>query len=119
MDEIENARIACEISAIRIKEIQSTGAEDYPDIRAKERTLEIEKSNLRYRKEILVRTTLEHSIDIHRNFFFKNARALQQDPNHILKFVPEVDAFEFPSIANLKEQVKYWQVANERLNMKY
>ena len=119
MDEIENARIACEISAIRIKEIQSTRPEDYPDSRAKDRTLELEKSNLKYRKEILIRTTLEYSIDMHRNFFFKNAQALQQDHHHVLQFMPEVIAQEFPTISNLKDQVKYWQLANERLNLRY
>ena len=119
MDEIENARIACEICAIRIKEIESLAADDYKDKREKDNTLEIEKSNLKYRKEILVRSTLEHSIDIERAFFFKNARALQHDPNQILKFLPEIGALEFPTISNLKAQVKYWHHANERLMTRY
>jgi hypothetical protein len=117
MDEIENARIACEISALRIAEIESllSAENDYKNERQFETTLEIEKSNLKYRKEILIRTTLEYTIDENRSMFFKNAQALRQDPKHILQFMPKVNVQEFPTIPNLCAQVKYWQQANEKL----
>jgi len=117
MDEIENARIACEIAAMRIKEIESMISDqvEYKDRRQFERSLETEQSNLKYRKEILVRTALEYTIDETRSMFFKNAQALGQDAKHILQFMPKVNVQEFPTIPNLRSQVKYWQEANDKL----
>ena len=104
---------------MRINHIKTMEAGDYKEYRERGYTLEIETSNLKYRKEILVRTTLEHSIDFERGIFYKNAKALQHDPKDILTFLPEIIVQTFPTIGNLKAQVKYWNKANERLNSRY
>jgi hypothetical protein len=119
MDEIENARIACEIANIRIHEIESLISDDYKEKRRQEYAIDVEKANFKYRREILIRTTLEFTIDNERAMFFKNAKALGQDSNYILEFSPKINVQEFPTIPNLCAQVKYWQQANEKLYAHY
>ena len=102
MDDLENLRIACLL----------VNARKYAEIE----TVEKNQENFNFRRELLIRASLTHSINFEKDMFYKNAIALDQDPQ---RFLTKLYAPDFPTLRNLDEQLKYWQKANSRLFERY